>query len=124
MREKRKRWDHTTNTHTHRPDVDAFLRDVLEVCERHGMSISHEDGQGGFIVEAREASLEDWLFGAAIGETAPHPPVTLPTKIEITQPERIGPPLTEEQRELIARGECCCTEGEGLVDFDCPKHGR
>ena len=33
------------------PDVDAFIRDVVDVCKRHGMSIGHEDGHGAFKIE-------------------------------------------------------------------------
>ena len=33
------------------PKVDAFIQEVLEVCRKHGLSIAHEDHQGGFIIE-------------------------------------------------------------------------
>jgi hypothetical protein len=30
------------------PAVDIFLAEIVEVCKKHGMSISHEDDHGGF----------------------------------------------------------------------------
>ena len=33
-----------------RPDVDAFIQDITNVCRFHGITIDHEDGHGAFIV--------------------------------------------------------------------------
>lgn len=48
-----KRWDRSSGEwkEVERPDVDAFIEDVIAVCERHGFSISHEDGHGAFEIE-------------------------------------------------------------------------
>lgn len=46
-------------------EVKAFLSEVIEVCKKHGMSISHEDWQGGFEVENASESNYNWLSGAA-----------------------------------------------------------
>ena len=35
-----------------RPDVDAFIEDLVRVFHRHGMSLGHEDTGGAFIVQA------------------------------------------------------------------------
>ncbi len=53
------------------PEVDAFLRDIIKVCEEHGFSIEHEDGQGAFIITKFNEAAADWLFLAstAIGRT-------------------------------------------------------
>lgn len=65
------RWDRSSGEtkRTERPDVDAFLEEIIAVCERHGFSISHEDGHGGFIIEERDEGNFDWLRGAEV--TAP-----------------------------------------------------
>jgi hypothetical protein len=41
--------------------VDAFLAEVVEVCRKHGMSISHEDGQGAFQVRDFNEPDAEWL---------------------------------------------------------------
>ena len=33
-----------------RPEIEAFIKDIREVCERHGISIGHEDVGGAFIL--------------------------------------------------------------------------
>ena len=30
--------------------VDSFVAEIYEVCKKHGMTIEHEDSQGGFII--------------------------------------------------------------------------
>ena len=51
------------------PKVDSFLKDIVEVCARHGMSISHEDTHGGFIIEEFDKKLVDWLMEASAGDS-------------------------------------------------------
>ena len=43
MREMTKRWDRETGEYIKAPEVDAFLEDIVAVCEKHGMSLGHED---------------------------------------------------------------------------------
>ena len=45
-----KRWNTRDNRNEESPKIDAFLEEVIEVCRKHGMSISHEDGHGSFLV--------------------------------------------------------------------------
>jgi hypothetical protein len=45
--------------------VDAFLAEVVEVCRKHGMSISHEDGHGSFEIVAFSDENAEWLMAAA-----------------------------------------------------------
>lgn len=44
------RWNCQTDKDEDTPKIDAFLVDVLQVCSKHGFSISHEDSHGGFII--------------------------------------------------------------------------
>lgn len=50
--------------------VDEFLKDIEQVCRKHGMSIGHEDGHGtygAFVVSEnlREDDIE-WLNNAHV----------------------------------------------------------
>lgn len=65
-----KRWHKTRREDVEDPKVEAFLAEVVEVCKRHGMSISHEDTQGAFIVGRRfgnERDDEDLLAAHIMG---------------------------------------------------------
>jgi hypothetical protein len=64
-----KRWDETTESGVENKAVDDFLHEILAVCERHKMSLSHEDKHGSFIVEKFDKDLADWLINAAIGKS-------------------------------------------------------
>jgi hypothetical protein len=44
--------------------VQAFLNEIAEVCKRHGMSISHEDQHGSFIIKPFDQYNIDWLNDA------------------------------------------------------------
>jgi hypothetical protein len=47
--------------HIKAPEIDRFIDEVVEVCRRHGLSISHEDHHGAFeITEISETKIE-WL---------------------------------------------------------------
>jgi hypothetical protein len=41
--------------------VNRFLAELETVYERHGMSLSHEDTEGGFIVEPYSEANVAWL---------------------------------------------------------------
>jgi hypothetical protein len=43
-----------------------FIEDVKKACKKHGLSISHEDGWGAFIIETYLESNIEWLEGAKI----------------------------------------------------------
>jgi hypothetical protein len=42
----------------------AFLRELGDVCLKHGLSLSHEDGHGNFLVESFNADAYEWLLSA------------------------------------------------------------
>ena len=46
--------------------VDRFLDEVLEVCKKHGLSISHEDGHGSFLIENHNESDAQWLRDSSV----------------------------------------------------------
>jgi len=50
-------------------EVDAFLREIVEVCKEHGFSLSHEDTHGAFVVEKHEEGNIRGLMDAMIGES-------------------------------------------------------
>lgn len=41
--------------------VDDFLYDVIEISKKHGLSISHEDSQGAFIIEKYSDENIEWI---------------------------------------------------------------
>jgi hypothetical protein len=63
-----KRWDSRTTDEVENKEIDAFLDDIIKVCKKHNMSISHEDCHGAFIIENFDNHNEQWLRAAAIGK--------------------------------------------------------
>ena len=59
-----KRWSTTARQEIENPAVDAFLKEVLQVCERHGMALSHEDQHGAFEVVPLASADRQWLLDA------------------------------------------------------------
>lgn len=60
-----KRWSTTARAEVEVPAIDVFLEEVIAVCRKHGFSLSHEDGHGGFKVERPSDRNFDWLREAA-----------------------------------------------------------
>lgn len=58
------RWKTAKSVYVENEKIDAFLKEVLAVCKKHGFMISHEDGQGGFEVVDFERGDADWLRNA------------------------------------------------------------
>lgn len=46
------------------PKIDKFINDILKVCEKHKMSIGHEDSYGGFIIHKFNEAYSTWLIHA------------------------------------------------------------
>jgi len=47
--------------------VKNFISDIIKLSETHGLSISHEDGHGGFIIEVFNEHNTEWLSNAHDG---------------------------------------------------------
>ncbi len=62
-----KRWNLTHNDERRNKRVDAFLKAVSEVCKQHGLSISHEDRHGAFVIREMDADNLKWLNAAYDG---------------------------------------------------------
>jgi hypothetical protein len=58
------RWNTTTHKNEELPEVDAFIEEILSVCERHGLSIGHEDGHGAFEISPYHNAFNQWLRAA------------------------------------------------------------
>jgi len=70
-----KRWNSTVGDEDERPEVDAFLAEIAEVCRRHKLTLSHEDRHGAFEVIPREPTEHDtcWLTEAHYAPPAEEP---------------------------------------------------
>jgi hypothetical protein len=45
-------------------EIKDFLESLEKLCRAHNLSISHEDTQGGFILEKYEQSNMEWIKNA------------------------------------------------------------
>ena len=81
FRPARVRWralDRNPSIQVTSSEVDDFLEDILLVCNKHGLALSHEDCHGGFVVEDWKAmeqrgimgSYASWVRDASIGTTS------------------------------------------------------
>lgn len=62
-------------------EPQAYLEDLVEVGKRHGFTLGHEDGHGGFLVESPSEHNEKWLRAAVVHE---------PTRILLQPPLAAG----------------------------------
>ena len=46
--------------------IEDFLKEITDVCKKYGISISHEDSQGTFILEDYNEYDIDWLKEASV----------------------------------------------------------
>ena len=46
--------------------ANAFIEDVIAVCKKHGLSIGHEDTQGGFKIAPYDEGNIDWFRDASV----------------------------------------------------------
>ena len=62
-----KNWDCSKNEYVETSkELKRFLKDIENVCKKHGYSISHEDGHGAFEIEKYSDDNIDWLRNANI----------------------------------------------------------
>ena len=47
--------------------IENFMREYEELCVRHGMSLSHEDCQGAFIIDEYDEDNVEWVKSALNG---------------------------------------------------------
>lgn len=59
------RYNRNTKTSAANPKVEKFIDELIAVCKKHGLSLSHEDTQGAFIVEPYSDSNIQWLNDAS-----------------------------------------------------------
>lgn len=59
-----KRWNNKQGKNIENKAIDEFLKDIVEVCEKHKMAISHEDIHGCFEITTIENGDTDWLLKA------------------------------------------------------------
>ena len=59
-----KHWNIQKRKYLENKKIDAYIEEVLAVSRKHGLSISHEDSQGAFIVEEFSKANADWLLAA------------------------------------------------------------
>ena len=65
------RWSQTANytggkTVDSPPYIEAFLDEYAALCEKHSLTLSHEDGHGGFVLEPFDQSNIDWVRAASM----------------------------------------------------------
>lgn len=60
----RKRWSTKDGNFLEVPRADALIAEIIEVCKRHGLAISHEDGHGAFEIEPYDDFYAEWLHSA------------------------------------------------------------
>lgn len=63
------RYNIILNEYKENKEVDNFIREIIEVCKKHGMSISHEDDHGAFEIVKYNDSDAKW-FSDAIDATS------------------------------------------------------
>jgi hypothetical protein len=66
-------WNISTREPIENEKVDAFIESIIKLCKEHGFSISHEDGQGAFVIEEADEGNFDWLREASIGLSVRNP---------------------------------------------------
>jgi hypothetical protein len=49
--------------------IDEFLEEIKNVSKKHGLSLSHQDAHGAFLIEDYDERYTSWLAEAHIGTT-------------------------------------------------------
>lgn len=70
-------WDEFTREFIETPtEMEAFIEDIVAVFRKHGFSIGHEDGHGGFKIHLLSESNVRWFYGASKSYTKEVDPAT------------------------------------------------
>lgn len=62
---KMRRWNQKLKKRTVNPLVDVFISDIIKVCKKHKLSLSHEDLYGAFVIERYHKIYSKWLMTAS-----------------------------------------------------------
>jgi hypothetical protein len=65
----KKRWSCEKRDYVENKKIDSFMEDLFKLYEKHDLSISHEDGHGGFIIEKMSDENVRWISYASIGKS-------------------------------------------------------
>ena len=60
------RYNRHTKTFDESDHVETFIDDILDLYEKYGLALSHEDTQGSFIVTTLDESHKNWLSSSMI----------------------------------------------------------
>ena len=61
-------WSSVKNEEVPMPkNVKGFLNEYENICYKYGLSLSHEDYMGSFIIEGYSEDNIDWVKGANLG---------------------------------------------------------
>ena len=88
--------------------IENFMKEYEELCVRHGLSLGHEDYEGGFIIDEYDADNIEWVKAAMNG-------FELREKRQ-KEIEEIREKLTAEEKELSeSLGDKTYKAQEGIV---------
>ena len=54
------RWDCAAKDMREHPAVDMFLKEIVDLCRKHGLVLSHEDTHGAFEINKLDQADERW----------------------------------------------------------------
>lgn len=93
-----KYWDSRQNKEVESKAADDFINDLMRLYSKHGISISHEDGHGAFVLEPDSETNRNWVKNAHLEDLNKPPTRSVnymeQTQIELT-PELDKGPWTE-----------------------------
>lgn len=60
------RWSMMAKEHVENQRVDGFLLAIIDVYEKYGLSLAHEEDHGAFIVESMSDENIEWMKNASL----------------------------------------------------------
>ena len=61
-----KRWDCENGKDIENEKVDNFIKEIINLCKKHKLSIAHEDYGGAFLIESYKEANINWINSAMI----------------------------------------------------------